>query len=53
MLLGFLGGLAAHPEPQGEGWLVLSDFAEHPGLHTRAWLFPMKTMENPPSNLAV
>jgi len=38
MLRGFLGGLAAHLEPQGEGWLVLSDFAEHPGLHTRAWL---------------
>ncbi len=38
MLLGFLNGLAAHLEPQGEGWLILSDFAEHLGLRTRAWL---------------
>jgi prophage antirepressor-like protein len=35
MLLGFLGGLAAHLEPGGEGWLVLSDIAEHLGLRTR------------------
>lgn len=38
MLLGFLGGLAAHLEPGGEGWLILSDFAEHLGLRTRAEL---------------
>jgi len=38
MLLGFLNGLAAHLEPRGEGWLILSDFAEHLGLRTRAWL---------------
>lgn len=38
MLLGFLGGLAAHLEPKGEGWLILSDIAEHLGLRTRAWL---------------
>ena len=38
MLLGFLNGLAAHLEPQGEGWLILSDFAEHLGLRTRDWL---------------
>lgn len=38
MLLGFLNGLAAHLEPKGEGWLILSDFAEHLGLRTRAWL---------------
>ena len=36
MLKGFLGGLAAHLEPGGEGWLVLSDLAEHLGLRTRA-----------------
>jgi SAM-dependent methyltransferase len=38
MLLGFLKGLAAHLEPEGEGWLILSDLAEHLGLRTRAWL---------------
>ncbi|MDO8437451.1 MAG: class I SAM-dependent methyltransferase [Nitrosomonadaceae bacterium] len=35
MLNGFLGGLAAHLEPGGEGWLILSDLAEHLGLRTR------------------
>ena len=35
MLRGFLRGLAAHLAPQGEGWLVLSDLAEHLGLRTR------------------
>ncbi len=38
MLLGFLKGLAAHLAPGGEGWLILSDFAEHLGLRTRAEL---------------
>ena len=38
MLLGFLNGLAAHLEPGGEGWLILSDLAEHLGLRPRAWL---------------
>ena len=38
MLLGFLKGLAVHLEPQGEGWLILSDIAEHLGLRTRDWL---------------
>ena len=38
MLLGFLKGLAAHLEPGGEGWLILSDFAEHLGLRSRAEL---------------
>ena len=38
MLHGFIGGLAAHLEPGGEGWLVLSDIAEHLGLRTRAGL---------------
>jgi methylase of polypeptide subunit release factors len=35
MLLGFLNGLAAHTETGGEGWLILSDLAEHLGLRTR------------------
>ena len=35
MLLGFVEGLAAHLEPAGEGWLVLSDLAEHLGLRSR------------------
>lgn len=35
MLNGFLDGLAAHLEPGGEGWLILSDLAEHLGLRTR------------------
>lgn len=38
MLRGFLDGLAAHLAPGGEGWLILSDFAEHLGLRTRAQL---------------
>ncbi|MCL4744273.1 MAG: class I SAM-dependent methyltransferase [Burkholderiaceae bacterium] len=38
MLLGFLRGLAAHLELGGEGWLILSDLAEHLGLRTRSEL---------------
>ena len=38
MLKGFLTGLASHLAPQGEGWLVISDLAEHLGLRTRAEL---------------
>jgi SAM-dependent methyltransferase len=38
MLRGFLGGLAAHLLPGGEGWLVLSDLAERLGLRTREQL---------------
>lgn len=38
MLTGFLNGLTAHLEPGGEGWLILSDLAEHLGLRTREWL---------------
>ncbi len=38
MLRGFLSGLAAHLAPGGEGWLVLSDLAEHLGLRSRAQL---------------
>ncbi|WP_412769285.1 methyltransferase [Ralstonia solanacearum] len=41
MLRGFLDGLAAHLEPNGEGWLILSDFAEHLGLRTREALLAM------------
>ena len=38
MLRGFLGGLAAHLAPGGEGWLIISDIAEHLGLRSRAEL---------------
>ena len=38
MLRGFLAGLAAHLRPGGEGWLILSDLAEHLGLRSRAEL---------------
>ncbi len=41
MLRGFLAGLAAHLEPGGEGWLILSDLAEHLGLRTREELLQM------------
>ena len=37
-----LSGLAAHLEADGEGWLILSDLAEHLGLRSRdqllAWI---------------
>jgi len=38
MLRGFLAKLTEHLEPGGEGWLILSDLAEHLGLRTRASL---------------
>jgi hypothetical protein len=38
MLLGFLTGLAAHLAPGGEGWLIMSDLAEHLGLRSRVEL---------------
>jgi SAM-dependent methyltransferase len=38
MLRGFLRALPAHLEPGGEGWLILSDLAEHLGLRTRPQL---------------
>ena len=41
MLRGYLQGLAAHLEPEGEGWLILSDIAEHLGLRTRDELLAM------------
>lgn len=51
MLRGFLRGLATHLEPNGEGWLILSDLAEHLGLRSRdellAWIAEasMKVLE--------
>jgi len=41
MLLGFLNGLTDHLTPGGEGWLILSDLAEHLGLRTREELLGM------------
>ena len=41
MLRGFLDGLAAHLEPGGEGWLILSDLAEQLALRPRAELLAM------------
>ena len=41
MLKGFLNGLAAHLEPGGEGWLILSDLAEHLRLRSREELLAM------------
>ncbi len=38
MLKGFLAGLKEHLLPDGEGWLILSDLAEHLGLRTRVEL---------------
>lgn len=38
MLKGFLANLKNHLLPNGEGWLILSDLAEHLGLRTRAEL---------------
>ncbi|MFI8994956.1 methyltransferase [Streptomyces sp. NPDC053542] len=43
MLRGFLAGLPAHLTPGGEGWLILSDLAEHLGLRTRADLLALFT----------
>jgi methylase of polypeptide subunit release factors len=41
MLKGFLNGLAGHLEAGGEGWLILSDLAEHLGLRPRAQLLAL------------
>ena len=38
MLKGFLAGLKDHLAEGGEGWLILSDLAEHLGLRPRAQL---------------
>ncbi len=43
MLAGFIAGLAAHLAPNGEGWLLLSDIAEHLGLRKRDELLAMFT----------
>jgi methylase of polypeptide subunit release factors len=41
MLRNFLAGLCRHLTPGGEGWLILSDLAEHLGLRTRVELLAM------------
>lgn len=41
MLRAFVGRLAGHLQPGGEGWLVLSDLAEHLGLRTREELLTL------------
>jgi SAM-dependent methyltransferase len=41
MLKGFLGGLADHLAPGGEGWLILSDLAEHLDLRPREQLLAL------------
>lgn len=41
MLRAFVAGLPAHLSAGGEGWLVLSDLAEHLGLRSRAELLAM------------
>ena len=41
MLRGFLDGLVAHLNPGGEGWLILSDLAEHLQLRSREELLRM------------
>jgi SAM-dependent methyltransferase len=38
MLRGLLNGLPAHLEPGGEGWVILSNLAEHLGLRPRSEL---------------
>ena len=38
MLAGFLQGLGEHLEPGGEGWLIMSDLAEHLQLRSRQQL---------------
>jgi methylase of polypeptide subunit release factors len=38
MLHGFLNGLRGHLSTGGEGWLILSDLAEHLGLRSRSEL---------------
>jgi len=38
MLLSFLNGLKDHLTKNGEGWLIMSDFAEHLGLRDSAML---------------
>ena len=35
MLMAFLNGLKSHLTPEGEGWLIMSNFAENLGLRTQ------------------
>jgi len=44
MLLGFLDSLSEHLTPDGEGWLIISDLAEHLGLRSRDFL--LRAMES-------
>ncbi|MEY4730876.1 MAG: Protein-N(5)-glutamine methyltransferase PrmC [Pseudomonadota bacterium] len=41
MLRGFLIGLKAHLAPNGEGWLIMSDLAEHLGLRAEGELLKL------------
>jgi methylase of polypeptide subunit release factors len=41
MLRGFVSGLSSHLEAGGEGWLIMSDLAEHLGLRGRGELTAM------------
>lgn len=41
MLRAYIQGLRPHLEPAGEGWLILSDIAEHLGLRSRTDLLAM------------
>jgi SAM-dependent methyltransferase len=41
MLRGFLSGLKAHLAPNGEGWLIMSDLAEHLGLRAEGELLKL------------
>jgi len=41
MLKGFLQGLRTHLEPRGEGWLILSNLAEHLGLRAAGELLAL------------
>lgn len=43
MLRRFLAGLVDHLEPGGQGWLVISDLAEHLGLRGRSELLDLVT----------
>lgn len=38
MLRGFLSGVSARLNPNGEAWLIMSDLAEHLGLRPKGWL---------------
>lgn len=46
MLQGWIDGLADHLTPDGEGWLILSDLAEHLGLRSRSDLLAQFAQAN-------